>query len=141
MTSKNGSAWRTWRERPDAIDLLCKRIESGESYRGIARSFGIDDSTLREWIGQDAPRSARASASRRLAAAAYDELALEGLENAGDPFELAKAREAAQHLRWRASKVNPASYGDRTVLAGDPDAPLIVATQAQRDAAVKAAQS
>jgi hypothetical protein len=47
------------------------------------------------------------------AAAAYDEQAEQGLLAATNLFELAKARELAQHLRWRASKINPKAYGDR----------------------------
>jgi hypothetical protein len=47
------------------------------------------------------------------AAAAYDEQAEQELRSATDLFQLAKARELAQHLRWRASKINPKAYGDR----------------------------
>ena len=40
-------------------------------------------------------------------------MAINGINNAGDPFELAKAKEAAHHYRWQASKANPKGYGDK----------------------------
>lgn len=37
------------------------------------------------------------------------------------------ARVLLAGLQWRASKLAPKKYGERTVLAGDPDAPLQIA--------------
>jgi hypothetical protein len=41
------------------------------------------------------------------AAAANDELPELEFHAARDLFQLAKARKLAQHIRWRASKINP----------------------------------
>lgn len=96
------------------IDSLCDRIQSGETLSGITRSLKLSHvSVLLRWIAADSHRSARVREARTSAAAMYDELAQEYIENAADPFELTKAREMASHLRWRASKVAPSQYGDR----------------------------
>ena len=46
----------------------------------------------------------------------WDEKALAGIEAAKDAFELAKAKEAAHHYRWRASKIAPSEFGDRQAI-------------------------
>ena len=44
----------------------------------------------------------------------YEEQAQRVLEMApGSIPEIARAKEIAQHLRWRASKVNPRDFGDK----------------------------
>ena len=63
-----------------------------------------------------------------MAARVWDDRAEAVLRDASDLFELAKAKELAHHYRWRASKIAPRDYGDRTVLAGDPAAPLPIAS-------------
>lgn len=132
------TTWQKWKAQPDATERLCSRIVNGETLTAIAGSLECDRSSIAEWIASDVRRSARVREARIAAAGAHDDEALAVIRAAADPFTLARAREEASHLRWRASKANPRDYGDRTVLAGDPNAPLIV-TQAQRDAAVKAA--
>lgn len=138
MAGKRNSQFAEWTARKQATDDLCARIEDGESLTAIAKDLGCNVSTLTRWIAGDPQRSARARESRIAAAGSYADLALQVLQDAPDPFALAKAREVASHYRWQASKANPAAYGERTTLAGDPNAPLVV-SQAQRDAAVKAA--
>lgn len=103
------------------IDGLCKRLQAGESVTAIAQDLQIGKTTLLEWIALDPDRSARAREARSAAAAMYDEMAEQGLLEAADPFELAKAKERAHHLRWRASKVNPNSYGDKVQVAATVD--------------------
>lgn len=95
-------------------DELCHRLRSGETLTGIAKSIGLKSvGTLLQWIGADPERSARAREARSAASAMYDEQAQQAILDATDPLSLAKARELAQHLRWRASKVDPGSYGDK----------------------------
>lgn len=95
------------------IDAICERIQSLETLTGIAQALGIRLSRLQDWLAADAGRSARAREARATTAAQYDDDALRRIDAAMDPFELAKAREAAQHLRWRASKIAPREYGDK----------------------------
>lgn len=106
------------------IEEICARIINGRSMRQICRDVEIDFATLNRWLLTDPQRSARAQESRKIAAVVYEEMAFEGLLEASDPFELARAKEAAHHLRWRASKIAPAQYGDKLQhanAAGDGD--------------------
>ncbi len=106
--------WQKWTKDPDAaIDDLCDRVMSGESITAIAAKLGTSKPNLIRWIDADPDRSARAREARVQAAATYDDMALQGIEEASDPFELARAKEKAHHLRWRASKINPREYGDK----------------------------
>jgi len=108
------TAWQKWAKDPDAaIDDLCDRVMSGESITAIAAKLGTSKPNLIRWVDADPDRSARAREARVQAAATYDDMALQGIEEASDPFELARAKEKAHHLRWRASKINPREYGDK----------------------------
>lgn len=112
------------------IDAICERIQSLETLTGIAQSLGIRLSRLQDWLAADAGRSARAREARATTAAQYDDDALRRIDAAMDPFELAKAREAAQHLRWRASKIAPKEYGDKSTI--DLNATVVTMTDEQR---------
>lgn len=107
------------------IDAICERIRNNDSITTVAKSIGVDQGSLRYWIAQDVSRSARAREARALTAAACDDDALQLIADAADPFELSKAREAAQHLRWRASKIAPKEYGDKLQVGGAEDLPPI----------------
>lgn len=104
---------------PEQEELLIDRIEGGESITAIARSIGKDRANLMKWVNADILRSARVKNARIAAAAAWDELAEQGITMASDTFELSKAKEMAHHYRWRASKIAPKDYGDKIELGGD----------------------
>jgi len=113
-------------------EQILERIEDGENLASIAASVGKNRSMLTRWIAQDEQRSARARTVRALAAAAWDEMAQEGIRDAADPFELARAKEMAHHYRWRASKVAPKEYGDK--LDVDMKGTMAVTLQSSDDA-------
>jgi transposase-like protein len=98
------------------IEDICTSILNGQMIAEIAREYGVSKAHLTTWLSSDPDRSARAREARVAATQAYEEKAFELLSDAADPFELAKARELAQHLRWRASKINPKEYGDKQSL-------------------------
>lgn len=95
------------------VDALCDAIRNGETLTGISRALGVARSSLLVWISADPDRSARVREARQDAASFYEERALEELAQSETPFELARAKEIAHHLRWRASKVNSKEYGDK----------------------------
>jgi hypothetical protein len=95
------------------IDALCAKVADGVPMIEIAAEAQVSFGTLQTWIEAVPERSARMREVRRQASRMWDERALQGIERASDPFELAKAKEAAHHLRWRASKIAPADYGER----------------------------
>lgn len=111
--------WRAWHLRDEAIEELCDRVEGGESIAQIAESLGVPNSTVLRWIEADPQRSARATRAREKSARTWDEKAEQELRQAGDPFALSRAKELAQHYRWRASKIAPREYGDKLELGGE----------------------
>lgn len=112
------------------IDKVCELIESGCSLTFIANEAGTTTAHLLRWL--DAPehpeRSARAQIARKRTAELWDQKADELLEAASDPFELAKAKERAHHMRWRAKAINPGRYGDKVAVGGAADLPAIQST-------------
>lgn len=113
-TARKVSPWKAWTNAAEkSIAKLCERIEDGESLRQVADGLGVPTSTLTRWIEADPQRSARAREARRQSARSFDDAALEEIRGAADQFELARAKEVAHHLRWRASKINPREYGDK----------------------------
>ena len=98
-------------------EVILARIENGESIAQVAVTLDSDRSTLCKWLNASDQRSARAREARAASAAAFDEQAERDLRAAATPFELAKARDLAHHLRWRASKINPKAYGEKLELA------------------------
>ena len=101
-------------EAAGGIDWVCEQIEADLSYRDIAETAGVKIPTLRYWLEADPARSARARAARTQSAAECDQKALEVLKNAErDQIEMTRAREIAQHYRWRAKVRDPRRYGDK----------------------------
>jgi hypothetical protein len=94
------------------VDWLCEQIESGLSFRSIAASLDMNVSTLTRWA-QRPENDAQVRAARLASAQTFDEMALDGILAAKTPLQLGVAKEAAHHLRWRASNVNPNQYGDK----------------------------
>ena len=95
------------------IEALCDMFIEGVSITDSAKQLGVSKATLIRWVAEDADRSARAREARAEAAKLWDEKAEQGLEDAGDVFELSKAKELAHHYRWRASKIAPKIYGEK----------------------------
>lgn len=95
------------------IEAVCLELTSGGSLSQIARDLKISVGSVINWIEADAERSVRAKESRVQSAKFWDEQAEAEIRSAADPFELTKARELAQHFRWRAKAVAPRDYGDK----------------------------
>lgn len=95
------------------IDQICEALASCRTMTSIAEHIGVSKGSLIAWIAEDADRSARTKDSRNLAAIFWEEQAEAVVKYAADEFELKKARELAQHYRWRASKIAPKDYGDK----------------------------
>lgn len=111
--------WQEWSAGESAADILCERIVAGETLTAIAKSLKTTVQSLAYWIAADVSRSARVREARIAAAGSYSDLALQAINEAGEPFELARARELAQHYRWKASKADPRTYGDKLDLTAE----------------------
>lgn len=95
------------------IEAVCAAILHPKAMHTIAEEIGVSQGSLIAWIGADHERSARAREARIQTAQMWDEKATRVIEEAGDQFQLSKAKELAQHYRWRASKIAPRDYGDK----------------------------
>jgi hypothetical protein len=119
------------REKLDAygIDAICADILHPYPMRAIAESIGVSQGSLIAWIGAAPERSARAREARAQTAQMWDAKATEVIEEAGDQFELSRAKELAHHYRWRASKIAPREYGDKITQehVGEGGAPISIA--------------
>jgi type IV secretory pathway VirB10-like protein len=107
------------------IAQVCKLLAGGEMLTAVAEKAKVTKSSLSEWLAADAERSARAREARKLGAAFLEEQAQAAIQNAKNAFELAKARELAQHLRWKASKLNSRDFGDKLAVGGAEDLPPV----------------
>ena len=107
------------------IDVICDRIRNRETITDITDSMGLPNGSLTRWLNDDPERMALANEARRETARQWDELALQTIKDAGDAFELQKAREIATHLRWRSGKIAPREYGDKMAIGGADDLPAI----------------
>lgn len=96
------------------IDAVCADIAEPKSLTAIAESQGVSVGSLLNWLEADPERSARAREARAATAKLWDERAEAEIRGAGDDLGLRKAKELAHHYRWRAAKIAPKDYGDRT---------------------------
>lgn len=130
----------------DTFQLIIDRIENGESLRSVLRGENMPSSqTFYIWVDSDELKSKRyARATEFRADTIFDEMfdiADDGTndyisQDIGDGLEVQKLN--SEHIqrsrlridtrKWALSKMNPKKYGDRTVLAGDKDNPLIPET-------------
>ena len=110
------------------IDKLCEDISKKMSLSAIAQKNKVSLTALMHWIEHSEERAARVRAARQQMARVWDEEAERRLDEAADEFELKKARELAQHYRWRASKTAPKEYGDKLAIGGADDLPPVKTT-------------
>ena len=117
------------------IEAFCDLILDGTTQMQIAENLGISRSMVNRWLSLRPEHSARALEARRLASSAWDEKAEKVIQDAGDQFELSKAKELAHHYRWRASKVHPADYGIKPAIIseGEDENKLVIVNSPDAD--------
>lgn len=127
---------------PEVADAICERLIGGESLRRICDDEAMPSrATVLRWLATDhegfEAKYTQARAAQILGEAddlleiadnsRNDWMERHGEDDAGwlangENIQRAKLRVATR--QWIASKLLPKKYGDRTVIAGDPDAPL-----------------
>lgn len=95
------------------IEAICDDIGDGTTLQQIADKLGIGIGRLAEWLDLEPERAALARAARSRTAPMWDEFALTTIQAADTAIAIAKAREVANHLRWRTTKIRPQDYGDK----------------------------
>lgn len=112
---------------PLDIDYIVSKLIDGKTYRDISMDLNVPLSTLHDFTSKD-EHSARVREALQISGDTYADMAEEVLKTAeGTKEEIMRARELAQHYRWKAAKRYPKRYGDKLELAGDPKAPLVPA--------------
>lgn len=114
------------------IEEVLALIIAGKTFREIAEDYGVAVSTLHEYLHKS-EHSARVNDALKISANSYADKAEEVLKDitrTSNQIEMARARELAQHYRWKASKRNPRSYGDKLDVTSNEKtlpAPVIIA--------------
>lgn len=137
----------------EKADAICERLALGESLRSICRDEAMPAmSTVFRWLTLESGFSDQyARAREEQAEALADEIVSiadesevsvkhegEDVRIALDATAVARNRLRVDSRKWVASKLKPKKYGDRQVLAGDPEAPLVSTTDEQIDARLNA---
>lgn len=95
------------------IDAIIDDLLAGETFRAIAKKNKISLSALHEYLNK-AEHSARVREALQISADSYSDKAEQVLLDAkSNLIEISRARELAQHYRWKASKRNPGKFGDK----------------------------
>ena len=117
------------KKTPELCAEICERLASGEPLSAICADDHMPArQKVYEWLDADPEFSGQHARAEKQAASAIVDT-MRGIEEdvlsgAVDPNA---ARTVLWSRQWRAGKAD-ARYGDRQVLAGDPDAPLMSVT-------------
>lgn len=95
------------------IDEIVEMLINGDSFRDIATRLNVGLSTLHDFTSKS-EHSARVREALVYSAASFDDKAEQVLVSAASNLvEIQRAKELAQHYRWKASKRAPKQYGDK----------------------------
>ena len=108
----------------ELADVICQRVAAGESMRTICSDDGMPSrETVRNWLEVHPAFLAKHARAREAQADVMDEeIMLEAVAATPETANVARVRIDA--FKWRAARLAPKKYGDRTTLAGDPENPV-----------------
>lgn len=138
--------WQAWSADPEAaLQDLVQSISTGTSLRRFAEERALPFTNVRRWIDAEQGPNGRAAQYARARedradhyadeiVAIGDEATVEDVLDANgevvgvrfDATAVARNRLRIDARKWVASKMKPKVYGERTTVAGDPEAPLAV---------------
>jgi hypothetical protein len=110
------------------IDAICQFIENGESLSAFAKKHNLALTTVYDWLedGKYPERSEHYARAREARADnvfdSLDEISDKAV-SAETQVEVAGLRLKSDNIKWKLARMHR-KYSDRTVLAGDPEAPL-----------------
>lgn len=116
----------TWKFTPELEEKILSQLEAGIS---LVKICAADDMPSRRtvlyWQRDNADFCTKCAHARE----ACGDLAADKLDDINDKVETqalepAAANVISSNLKWKASKLAPKKYGDKTTLAGDPEAPI-----------------
>lgn len=116
----------------DALaDKICSHIIVGKSIKKISRLKGMPSpSSVFEWLNK---HEYFADKYTRAKEAQADYFAEEYLDIADGKGDVVRDRLRLEARKWLMGKMKPKKYGDKTILAGDDDAPLTIKVISYKD--------
>lgn len=111
-------------DNPAFVDEICDRLAGGEGLREICSDDHLpSDDTVYRKMAKDPEFAARIARARE-AQQEYeaDHIVYMADEATEDDWQVVKLRIHAR--QWRAAKLAPKKYGDKTLHGNDPDNPL-----------------
>lgn len=96
------------------FEMAIEGLTEGKTFKEIAAEQNIPTVTMFDFLYRDVECAARVRVALVKSAQMFADLAEEVIKNAPRDFiEIQRARELAQHYRWKASKRNPREFGDK----------------------------
>jgi hypothetical protein len=125
---------------PELAARLCERISEIGSLHGALTGEGSEDlpaeRTVYRWLVKHEEFRQAYTRTREIA---DEPMAEEMLRLANDDSVPAdQKRIMVDVMKWQLARRSAKKWGDRQVIAGDPDAPLVSATEDQIDARINA---
>lgn len=105
----------------EKIDEIIELIVDGLTFRDIAKKYDLSLSGLHNFLSKT-EHSARVKTAMALSADGYADKAEEVLSDIKPKStyaELQRARELAQHYRWKSAKRNPRRYSEKVDITSD----------------------
>lgn len=137
-------------------ETICYGLSEGHSLLSICQAMGLPYSTAKQWERDHPDHAANVARAREAGCHALADQALDiadtpmlGVVRTTKPDGAVEEREEdmTSHRKlqidtrkWLLSRWLPKVYGERTTLAGDPDAPLATLTDEQLTARIAALQ-
>lgn len=113
---------------PETVSVICERLANGQSLRRICLEEHMPDrSTVLRWLDANEDFAAKYARAREAQADYMDDLILDTAD-ACTPVTALADRVKIGAYQWRASKLKPKKYGDRTLteLTGLDGGPIII---------------
>lgn len=117
----------------EIADTICERLIDGESLRKICAGDDMPNrSTVLRWMDADEAFAAKCARAREIQAdSLFDQM--QDIADEGNADDVQRAKLRVSTLQWRASKLAPKKYGDKTTTEhtgadGGPIAASVVVT-------------
>jgi hypothetical protein len=109
---------------PELMEEICERLAAGDSMVQICRDPDMPGlRTVMRWAAEDASFGTEYARAREAQAEVMDDKILSAADEA-TAENSAAVRVKVDAYKWRAAKLAPKRYGDKTLLGSDPDNPL-----------------
>lgn len=136
----------------ETVDAICERLGAGEPLAQICRDEGMPGlRTVYDWAEDRADVSARIARAREEGEEVIAASCLDIADDKANDYTVDKdgnERVDSEHIQRSKLRIetrlkllakwNPKKWGDRQVLAGDPDAPMVGLSEAQLEAKLRA---